>query len=255
MVVAAGIGAAATIVGAGAQISAGNKAAKAQAQGAQTAADASERATQAQIAESRRQYDQTRADYAPYREAGYGALGKLAGMYGVAPTNADGTPGTVASSMGLGYSGNGGFTASPGYQFRMDEGLKAIDRQNSARGVLNSGGADKSRMRYAQGLASTEYDTFANRIAALAGVGQSATGSTAQAGANASGQIVGALSNNGTNQYNSAMTAGNARASSYANTGAAISGATNSLAGLYFNGAFGGGNRNPYGISGAGGIY
>lgn len=212
---------------------AGSKAAKAQRQGAQTAADASERATQAQIEESRRQYDTTRADYAIPREIGYGALGKLAGMYGVQRTDASGNPIGGAGSSGAGYSGDGGFTTSPGYQFRMDEGLKAIDRQNSARGVLNSGGADKARMRYAQGIASSEYDTYANRLAALAGGGQSATGSTAAAGANASGQIVGALGANGANQGNAAMAAGNARASSYANTGSAINGTVNNLASLY----------------------
>jgi len=231
-IVAVAIGGAAIVGGASTAI-AGSKAAKAQRQGAQTAADASERATQAQIEESRRQYDTTRADYAIPREIGYGALGKLAGMYGVQRTDASGNPIGGAGSSGAGYSGDGGFTTSPGYQFRMDEGLKAIDRQNSARGVLNSGGADKARMRYAQGIASSEYDTYANRLAALAGGGQSATGSTAAAGANASGQIVGALGANGANQGNAAMAAGNARASSYANTGSAINGTVNNLASLY----------------------
>lgn len=250
--VAVAIGGAAILGGASTAIS-GSKAAKAQKQGAQTAADASERATQAQIEESRRQYDTTRADYAPYREVGYGALGKLAGMYGVQSMDASGKPIGGAGSGGGGYSGDGGFTTSPGYQFRMGEGLKAIDRQNAARGILNSGGADKARMRYAQGIASSEYDTYANRIAALAGIGQSATGSTAAAGANASGQIVGALGANGTNQANAATAAGNARASSYANIGSAINGTVNNLAGIYMYGNAGGFNQNAWQNTGIGG--
>lgn len=230
--VAVAIGGAAVVGGVSSAVS-GSKAAKAQKQAAATSAAASQAATDAQIAESRRQYDTTRADYTPYREVGYGALGKLAGMYGVQSTDASGKPTSAVGSTGAGYSGDGGFTASPGYKFRMDEGLKAIDRQNAARGILNSGGADKARMRYAQGIASSEYDTFANRLAALAGVGQSATGSTAAAGANASGQIVGALGQNGQNQSTAATNAGNARASSYANAGSAINGTVNNLASLY----------------------
>src|SRR3546814_2166931 len=60
---------------------AGSKSAKAQKnaanQQAQQAAD--------QIAEERRQYDTTRADYAPYRETGYKALDTLSSLYGVNP--------------------------------------------------------------------------------------------------------------------------------------------------------------------------
>lgn len=236
----------AAVIGGGTALAAGSAAAKAQRKGAETSAAASERATQAQIAESQRQYDTTRADYAPYREAGYGALGKLAGMYGVTPTNADGTPvaGGVAQSMGLGYAGDGGFTASPGYAFRRSEGLKAVERGASASGALGSGGAVKAKMRYADGLASSEYDTYASRLAALAGIGTGATGATAAAGANASNQITSAYGANGANQGAAATAAGNARASSYANAGSTINGTVNNLASLYMyqnGGGFGGG--------------
>jgi hypothetical protein len=49
------------------------------------------------------------------------------------------------------------FQKDPGYQFRMDEGLKAIGAGGSARGNRLSGAADKDRMRFAQGLASEEF--------------------------------------------------------------------------------------------------
>ncbi|GAY19707.1 hypothetical protein [Sphingobium fuliginis] len=154
MVAAAAIGAVATIGGTAAQISAGNKAAKAQSKAAQQAAQASQEATDATIAEQRRQYDTTRADYAPYRETGYKALDTLAGLYGVGGTKIDPTA---------------ALEATPGYQFQMEQGLKAIDRGNAARGALASGGADKARIRYASGLAASNYDSYANRLAALAG--------------------------------------------------------------------------------------
>jgi hypothetical protein len=217
MVAAAAIGA---VVGGGAQIVAGNKAAKAQKKGAKAAADASQAATDAQVGEARRQYDQTREDFTPFRETGYRALDTLANLYMEGPNKIDPTA---------------TLRATPGYQFQMDEGLKAIDRGNAARGILDSGGADKARLRYAQGIADTTYNQFANRLAAMAGVGQSATGSTAAAGAQATNTIAGAYNQNGANQAAAATNAANATASSYANTGAAISGMTTDLANIYFN--------------------
>lgn len=217
MGIAAAIGGAA-IVGAGASVYAGSKASKAQKKAAEKAAAASQAATDAQIAESRRQYDQTRADYTPYREVGYRALDTLAGLYGVGGKQIDPTA---------------ALEATPGYQFQREQGLLAIDRQNAARGALNSGGADKARIRYASGLAASNYDSYANRLAALAGVGQSATGATAAAGQAASNAITSAYGTNGANQANAATAAGNASASSYANMGNAINGTVNNLASLY----------------------
>lgn len=212
----------AAVVGAGASVVAGNKAAKAQknaaATQAQIAAD--------QVAEERRQYDQTRADFAPYRETGYKALDTLASLYGVGSKTIDPTA---------------ALEATPGYKFQMEQGLKAIDRSNSARGALASGGADKARIRYAEGIAASNYDTFANRLAALAGVGQSATGSTAAAGEAAVNGIGSARSMAG----NAAMAAGNASASSYANTANAINSGVTNLASLYLYNQDGGFRPTP----------
>lgn len=217
MGVAAAI-AGAAVIGGAASAYAGSKAASAQTKGAQAAAAASQASTEAQIAESRRQYDQTRADYAPYRETGYKALDTLAGLYGVGGTKIDPTA---------------ALEATPGYQFQKEQGLSTLDRANSANGALASGGATKSAIRYASGLAASNYDSYANRIAALAGVGQSATGSTAAAGQAASSQITSAYGTNGANQAQAATAAGNASASSYANLGSAVNGTVNNLASLY----------------------
>lgn len=217
----------AAVVGGATSLIAGNK-----------AANAAKDASAAQVAEAQRQYDQTRADYAPYREVGYNALGKLASMYGVGP----------AGGAASGAPPDGGFTASPGYQFRLDQGVQAAERSAAARGSLASGGTMKAIQRYGEGLAASEYDNYVSRLAQLAGVGQAATGSTTQAGQTASQTISNALGN-----------AGAARASSYANTGSAINGTANNLAALYLynrGGGFGAGNVNAYGVtSPTGNIY
>lgn len=188
--VAVAIGGAA-VVGAGSSIIAGNKASKAQ-----------KNAANAQIAEQRRQYDQTRADYAPWRAAGQSALDRL--------TNEMKSGATTA------------FTKTPGYDFRLSEGVKAAERSAAARGLLASGATMKAVQRYGEGLASDEYGNWWNRNAGLAGVGQAATDSTTQAGMNATNNITGAIGN-----------AGNARASSYANTGSAINSGINNVLSAY----------------------
>lgn len=48
-------------------------------------------------------------------------------------------------------------TSSPGFQFRLGEGLKALERSAAAKGTLLTGGTLKGEQRYAQGAASQEY--------------------------------------------------------------------------------------------------
>ncbi len=70
----------------------------------------------------------------------------------------------------------------PGYQFRLDQGTKAMNAAASARGRSMGGAAMKELSRYGQDYASNEYGNAYNRLAAQAGVGQSATNSMANMG-------------------------------------------------------------------------
>jgi hypothetical protein len=60
----------------------------------------------------------------------------------------------------------------PGYQFRFEEGQRALDRGAAARGGLLSGGYGRKAIRYGQGFASNEYTNVYNRIANIAQLGQ-----------------------------------------------------------------------------------
>jgi hypothetical protein len=55
------------------------------------------------------------------------------------------------------------FEADPGYNFRMAEGMKALERSASARGLLQSGGTLKGIEQYGQNLASDEYQNAFQR--------------------------------------------------------------------------------------------
>lgn len=184
------------VVGGAVASSSASKAAKAQTQASQQATDT-----------SMAQYNQTRADNEPFRQAGVTALNKLA----AAPA----------------FSFDGSNVASdPGYQFGLAQGQAGITNSAAARGGLLSGAALKAASQYNTDYASTKFNdaynralttsnTNNNRLASLAGVGQVATNAVGNAGQNMAQQV-------SSNQ----LAAGNARASGYVATGNAL---TNSL--------------------------
>lgn len=55
------------------------------------------------------------------------------------------------------------FVESPGYKFRLQQGIDAILASASARGHLRSTGTEKQIMEYAQGLAAQEWDNYFNQ--------------------------------------------------------------------------------------------
>lgn len=92
----------------------------------------------------------------------------------------------------------------PGYQFGLDQGNQALDRKIAAGGGRVSGAAIKAAQRFGTDYATTGYNAAyqrrqdrINRLSALAGIGQSATGASAQAGSAAANNISGALQSQG----------------------------------------------------------
>ena len=142
--------------------------------------------------EARRAYQQQRADMAPYLKTGRMALRDLQDIY---------------------LTGQKDFAASPGYQYRVDEGRKAIERSAAAQGMLNSGQTLRQLQEYGQGAAAEEYDRGFNRTLAAAGMG---------------GQMVpqaaGAAQNLSVNLGNAGYDAAAARTSGFSGVGNALTG-------------------------------
>lgn len=134
------------------------------------------------------------------------------------PTSQAWEPGPVTSpyNMQLGDFGSlsrdfsmADFQADPGYQFRFDEGQKALERSQAAKGRFLGGATLKALTRYGQDMGSQEYgnafnrfqtnrNTRFNQLAAVAGIGQTANGQLAQVGMNAANnnaQLMGQLGN------------------------------------------------------------
>lgn len=117
------------------------------------------------------------------------------------------------------------FQSDPGYQFRMSEGMKALERGAAARGGLLSGATLRGTQRFGQELASQEYQNAFNRYQAeraarlqplqsLAGVGQT----TAQ-------QLSGEAGQMGANVGQAIQAGAAARASGYVGQANALTGA------------------------------
>jgi len=162
-------GAAGAVIGSAISSDASRSAANTQADAAKHASD------QAQA-----QYEQNRADYAPWREAGAGALGQL--TTGTAPGGDFSRDFTLAD-----------FQQDPGYAFRQQQGQRGVEASAAARGGLLNGGTLKALDRYNQDYASGEYQNAYNRfnndrtqrfnrLASIAGLGQTATRDVAQQG-------------------------------------------------------------------------
>lgn len=153
------------LVGAYASSKASKSAANAQAQAADTA-------SQAEL----EMFYQGREDTAPWRSAGTKALNALLGGWSTDPVTGEKFR---YGKTGLLEKGPGKFKESPDYQFTLGEGLKGIQRAASATGRLGSGAYLKDATKYAEGLASTEYQNFLNRYyqslnpwLSMAGMGQ-----------------------------------------------------------------------------------
>jgi hypothetical protein len=142
------------------------------------AADGQNDASRYATDEQRRQFDLTREDWRPYRETGQQALQDMAGL-----RNFDPTP-DAASVM-----------REPGYQFGLQQGRNALEGSAAAGGGLYSGQALKELMQYGNDYGTTKFDSAFNRsqtafgnrwnrLAGLAGVGQTANQQTTAAGQN-----------------------------------------------------------------------
>lgn len=116
------------------------------------------------------------------------------------------------------------FRETPGYQFRFEEGQRAVERSAAARGGLVSGSTARELTRYGQGIASAEFENYANRLAGIAGMGQGATVSTATLGQQSAGQVGSALIAGAGQAGRNIADAGAARASGYVGAANAVQG-------------------------------
>jgi hypothetical protein len=172
----------------------GSKAAKAQERAASEASD-----VRLELFESAKELQK------PFREKGIGALNLLSDIFVKGDTSK--------------------ILEAPGIKFLRDEGVKALDRANAARGNFLSGAAVKEGIRFAEGLASTNLAQVTNPLFNLVGIGQNAASFTGQAAINTGAGVA-----------SDTRAAGNAKAAGFANIGSSINtGFNNALFGFLAN--------------------
>lgn len=205
MVAAAAIGAAGAVAG-------GAMAARGAKKAAQTQAASADRASAIQQAN----FEQTRKDLMPYKQAGDTSLNQLMGQM---------TPDGYFNQT---YTGQDIYS-DPSYQFRLQQGQDAIQSSAAAKGGLLTGATLKALQNYGQESASQEYSNAYNRFNAdqtnrynrlsnLVGIGQNAAAQVGNAGA----QTAQAIANN-------TMAGANSIAAGQVGSANAWSGAANNL--------------------------
>lgn len=193
----------------------------------------------------------------PYLTAGYAgtnALVRALGLGHLNPMNTDG--GTRSGAYGetsLNTSDVAGdrtnalsdFRASPGYQFRLDQGTKALDRSAAARGSVLSGGQRQAVTEYGQNVASDEWNNYLKNLFGLSGQGAGVASSTNAANTGALNQGNALNFQGELGQASSYSNAANALANGITNAGRSIM----SLGSFGLSGGFGGWGDSPQKIS------
>lgn len=152
----------------------------------------------------------TEEELAPWRTIGADALDRVAISLGLPDQYGRTEDGRDFSE----------FFKSPGYQFRFDEGQKAVERSAAARGSLQSGATMKALQRQGQGEASAEYGNYVSQLMGLSGQGLTAATNLGSLRSNAAA-----------NQANLLAGAGAARASGYNALGEGLTGITDAVGG------------------------
>lgn len=194
-VIAAGVGAAGSIASGAMNAGAASDAAKAQVDAANASAGV-----------QRDIYNQTRSDLAPFLQSGQGALAQLSKLLGIGGT---GGPNNEALM--------GALEQYPGYQFSLQQGLKAVNQSGAARGLLNSGATIRNATQFGQGLAQSTLGDYLSRLGGLANLGESAGSITGNTGASA-----------GANIGNSLLAGGSAAGAGIMGSSMALTGGLNS---------------------------
>ncbi len=241
---AIGVGAVASVAG-GVIASGGAKSA------ANASAAASDRASQVQ----QQIYGENKQLIQPFVNTGTAAMGNINALLGITPTQAPTQTGTTASPVVGNHSLGTLFNApqpgqqnaattptsgtintaqptqptaqqafdtyrnSTGYQFRVGEGMNAINSGYAGAGTLQSGAAMRAINDYGQGMASQEFGNYLNALGNQQGLGLSGASALAGVGQNYANSLGNIYQQNGANQANAALAGANAMGGAINNIG------------------------------------
>jgi hypothetical protein len=199
------------LIGGGATLLGGYMASEGARSAARTGAEAADRAGVL----NRQMFDKQQEVNAPYVAGGTTAQNKLMELLGLGPNTGGSEYGKYSRDFGM-----SDFVTDPGYNFRLLEGQKAIERSAAARGGTQSGAALKAATRYGQDMGSQEYGNAYSRYQT-----------------NRSNQLapLGSIATMGANAVNLMMQGGQAQAAGQLGVGNTINNALGTAASSYQN--------------------
>lgn len=181
----------------------------------------------AQAKAAQTQYDQqvaslTEADKA--REATNAQIASFATEYAnqYSPQYDKGYTGSQVSDI---------ITATPGYQFQLDQGTKALERQGAAKGMLGSGNTLFGLQQYGQQLAQNSYQSYMQNLSNIVAQGTGATMAIADNQIARGNAIAGVQQLQGQAQLNAQTAMGGAQSQAYYAQGQAQQAANEATAG------------------------
>lgn len=202
-----------------------------QAAAAQNAANSQASVTQQQMAQQQAMYDANVARMNPYVQAGQGALAQL--QRGVAP-----------GGQFMQTFSPANFQQDPSYQWRLQQGEKALQSSAAAKGLLGTGQGLRDITNYGQNAASQEYqaaynrfqdtnNTLFNRLTTVAGNSQNAAAGLGAQGTQVSSNLANTAMSGIAAQNNYMTSAAAAQAAGQIGQANALSSTVGSLGNYY----------------------
>jgi hypothetical protein len=215
------------------------------------------------------QWETTQQNLAPYLKLGTSSMNPLLQAMGYTTTkDSDGNYSITGTNSGnilqqqFKAPTAADAASTPGYQFTLQQGLKATQNSAAARGLGTSGAALKGASNYATGLADSTYNDVYNRALSTYNANYTSAANNAsrlqglvsngQNAAATNGSLGAATANN---IGNTLMAGANASAAGTVGTANALSGAMNNYASMQYvsglmNNNAGGGSSAPVGVPG-----
>jgi hypothetical protein len=249
--IGAAVMAAGTVIGGGLSYMGSQNAANAQRDAAAQSAAVQREMADKSIAAQRDMFDIGRTDLQPYRESGVTAQNQLLSLLGLGGDTTAPEYGKYTKDFGM-----SDFTTDPGYQFRLDQGMKALNASAAAKGMGMSGANIKGAIGYGTDMGNQYYQQAfnnyqtnrANRLSPLMDftrIGQASAAGSAAAASNLGSNLGTTYSNLGTNLGKTATDAGAAEAGGYTAGGKAINQTIGNLGNQYM-GAVDRANQTSY---------
>jgi hypothetical protein len=234
----AGIGA---VAGAGIGAAGSESAASTQASAAENAQALQAQEEQNSLNFQEQEWNTQQANEAPWLAAGKGGLANLQAILAQPGQGWDQTFQAPTAAQA---------EAQPGYQFQLGQGEQAIQNMYAAKGSAGGGNEGEALTNYAENAARSDYNNVynqafntyqqnygqynnqLNRLASLAGLGQTSANTLGQEGQGAATNVGNISLTAGAQQGQDIQNAGAAEASGYAGLANAFGGGVNSISNL-----------------------